>query len=125
MVTPLAFSGLLTKNPSRMYQVYSRRSPQIGTRPVPRNSICSRSSRMYCWSFFQLSSRRATTSFMNASRSVWAWAGTAAPPRASATIRRAEKSLGITANTLAEALEDETLLLAVVTSHEDRLAEHL
>ena len=28
--TPLNLTGLRTKNPSRMYQVYSRRSPQIG-----------------------------------------------------------------------------------------------
>src|SRR5438093_5712417 len=55
-----------------MYQVYSRRSPQIGRRVGPRSSICSRSSRMYCCSFFQLSSRRATTCFMNASRSLCA-----------------------------------------------------
>ena len=59
---PFTLSGLRTKNPSRMYQVYSRCSPQSGTCAGPRSSTRSRSSRMYCWSFFQLSSRRARTS---------------------------------------------------------------
>ena len=55
-----------------MYQVYSRRSPHSTDRSGPRTSISSRSSRMYCWSFFQLSSRRASTCCMKASRSVCA-----------------------------------------------------
>src|SRR5436190_21538278 len=55
-----------------MYQVYSRRSPQTGVRSGPRMSIASRSSSTYCCSFFQLSSRRASTRRMNASRSVCA-----------------------------------------------------
>ena len=72
IATPLNLTGLRTKYPSRMYHVYSRSSPHIGWRFGPRSSICSCSSRMYCCSFFQLSSRRASTCFMKASRSVWA-----------------------------------------------------
>ena len=55
-----------------MNQVYSRRSPQTGSAHGPRMSMCSRSSRMYCWSFFQLSSRLVITSRIKPSRSVCA-----------------------------------------------------
>src|SRR5262245_34815072 len=71
MVTPFALSGLRTKYPSLMNHVYSRRSPQIGSCEGPRTWICSVSSRMYCCSFFQFSSRLATTFCMKASRSLW------------------------------------------------------
>ena len=86
--------GLRTKKPSRMNQVYSRRSPQIGTRCGPRISNCSRSSKMYCCSFFQLSSRLATTCFMKASRSFSAGTApseSAAPSRVEASQARGRK----------------------------------
>ena len=60
----------------------------LKTRFGPRISSCSRSSKTYCWSFFQLSSRLATTCFMNASRSFSA--GTA--PSDSAAPSRVETS---------------------------------
>src|SRR5688572_13052482 len=61
--------------PSRMNHVYSRRMPQSGKPPGPVRSKPSFSSRTYCWSFFQLSSRRASTFAMNASRSDCAFTG--------------------------------------------------
>src|SRR5687767_9035074 len=47
--------------------------PHSGKPPGPVRSNFSSSSRTYCWSFFQLSSRRASTFSMNASRSDWAF----------------------------------------------------
>src|SRR5678816_676254 len=64
-----------------MNQLYSRRSPQTGTCDGPRTSTASRSSRMYCCSFFQFSSRFASTCFMKSSRSDW----TAGDGRAAST----------------------------------------
>src|SRR5688572_10201838 len=63
--------------PSRMNHVYSRRMPQSGKPPGPVRSNPSFSSRTYCWSFFQLSSRRASTFAMNASRSDCAFTASA------------------------------------------------
>ena len=70
--TPLALTGLRTKMPLRMNHEYSRRMPHSGRPPGPVRSKASFSSRTYCWSFFQLSSRRASTRSMKASRSDWA-----------------------------------------------------
>src|SRR5256885_14103876 len=61
---------------------------------------------MYCCSFFQLSSRRATTSFMKASRSDWAEILVVEVSDSSVTARTAQDSLGITLNTLAETVSD-------------------
>src|SRR5687767_1413373 len=52
--------------------------PQSGKPPGPVRSNFSSSSRTYCWSFFQLSSRRASTFSMKASRSDWAFTARAA-----------------------------------------------
>src|SRR5690348_7186641 len=60
------------KNPSRMNQLYSRRSPHTGAPSGPWTSMRSLSSRMNCCSRFQLSSRLARTCFMKASRSLGA-----------------------------------------------------
>src|SRR5258706_830502 len=105
IVTPLNRVGLRTKKPSRMYQVYSRRSPQIGTRFGPRISSCSRSSKMYCCSFFQLSSRLATTCFMKASRSFSAGAAPSvsdAPSTAATSQMRRREGTGLTLSDDAE-----------------------
>ena len=58
--------------------MYSRFSPHTSVSPGPRTSARSCSSSTYCCSFFQLSSRRASTCCMNASRSFGADA--ACPP---------------------------------------------
>src|SRR4029453_10425242 len=55
-----------------MYQRYSRRAPMMRTSCGPTTSTRSFSSRTYCWSFFQFSSRLASTWRMNSSRAVWA-----------------------------------------------------
>src|SRR5688572_9454918 len=52
--------------------------PQSGKPPGPVRSNFSSSSSTYCWSFFQLSSRRANTFSMKASRSDWAFTARAA-----------------------------------------------
>ena len=70
--------------------MYSRLAPQRSISPGPRNSTRSCSSRMYCWTFFQFSSRRVSTCAMNASSSAvgagaWAKARRRASPTPSAT----------------------------------------
>src|SRR5688572_14500703 len=84
IVTPLKRTGLRTKNPSRGYHKYSRLAPHRSISPGPRNSTRSSSSRMYCCTFFQFSSRRTSTCAIKASSSAVAWAkvGVTVSPRA-------------------------------------------
>jgi hypothetical protein len=53
-------------------QLYSRSKPYTGVLAGPVTRNVSRSSSTYCCSFFQFSSRRASTCDMKASRSDWA-----------------------------------------------------
>src|SRR5688572_8885319 len=108
MSTPLKRTGLLTKNPSRGYHMYSRSAPHKSMSNGPRSSARSFSSRMYCWTFFQFSSRRVSTCAMKASSSavgaglpavavcadcaeVGAWPDTGESAKHSATVRRAKR----------------------------------
>ena len=88
ILTPSAVSGLCTKKPSRMNHWYSRRWPHIGMPPEAADFDLFRSSRMYCWSFFQFSSRRSSTSFMKVFRSAWVSSGAHHPPRLTRRCRR-------------------------------------
>jgi hypothetical protein len=57
--------------------------------PVPASEKVSSSARVYCWSFFQFSSRRASTCDMKLSRSDCA--DGAAPPKAATRARAAKR----------------------------------